>query len=131
MKFTVNRNKWRCGGRGANLHGKGRTELLNTEEYMCCLGFCMEQEGFSQEDLERFCYPRACAGWSDKKDSYFFRENIKYGEKYYIDSDLSKKAYRINDDNSITREEREEKLIALFNEYGHEITFEGEYEDAL
>lgn len=51
--------KWRCGGvRDCDSRlGEGNTCLLNTEEYMCCLGQFSLQAGVSKSDLWGVMYP--------------------------------------------------------------------------
>ena len=39
IKVLIDRSKWRTGSWNPNRTGKGSTQLLNAEGYMCCLGF--------------------------------------------------------------------------------------------
>lgn len=79
MKFVIDRSKWKNAR-----YGKGWTELLNRQGYMCCLGQVCEL---------------ACA------------------------------ALTISDDVWLSDSEREKQLTELCVKYGHELSFEGSYND--
>ncbi len=54
MKFTLDVNKWRCGSSSmepSNRKGEGKTRMLNTEGYMCCLGQFALQEGCTPAEI--------------------------------------------------------------------------------
>jgi hypothetical protein len=107
MKFTIDRSKWRCGGRGPNQRGKYKTQLLNKLGYMCCLGQILEQLGFERTKFLGVCQPSTIN---------FEYENILIKGNGYScqNSYLAEAAMAINDNDSITDSEREEKLTELF-----------------
>ena len=144
MRFVVNRSKWRCGGYKTHDflsppdlstgHGRGLVSLLNDQGYMCCLGFVGTQLG---------CPERLLFGKGEPCETKHFREGIlgRYEpgtpptdaydsgeEEMWLNTNLSSEAMAINDDNLSLLDDKEQELIVLFEEYGHELVFEGEYE---
>jgi len=125
LKVTIDRAKWRCGGddnpfQGGN--GKGDTKLLNCEGYLCCLGFitreaCPDLELLDKSEPDDL--PRPVWGLSIPKPSGVGRKNTK----------LTFDAIRINDDEDLSFEEREAKLLELFKDSPYELEFVGQYED--
>lgn len=129
MHFTIDRSKWICGSPAAvglnfnnplspikNFHGKGFTELLNAEGFMCCLGQISLQLGCSKNEIQCQINPSSVAA---------LRSTILMGN--YSLSKLSQGAIAINDCQKTSLEEKEESLIELFKEDGHTIEFIGEY----
>jgi hypothetical protein len=121
-KFTVYLDRWRCGGDSDStinhVHGEGMTALLNSQGYMCCLGFaCQQLGGLTEDDMFEVDTPESTfvviEGLTEKKD----------GVDMVLDTDLSRKAVQINDDGCITLEAREEELTALFKLHGIEVEF--------
>ena len=129
MKFRIDRSKWRSGGAinaGKETVGLGKTKMLNEQGFMCCLGQCCKQMGLTDRQLENAFYPSGC-GWNKDKvedDNPFV---TVYGKevRYLADTRLSSAAWEINDSLRFNTEEREEKLIDLFKEHGHELEFYG------
>lgn len=116
MNFTIDRSKWRCGKdrTSSYSHGEGTTLLLNKEGYQCCLGQVCEQ--LEIKGLLGLGLPY-------KSDSL---PQFQPFHEIFPDSFVST-AVGINDDIVITLKLKEQKLIALFEEYGHQLTFIGEY----
>ena len=117
--LIINRAKWRTGGHynGKNQTGFGGTILLNSEGFMCCLGFRCHQMGIPKKDLLSMPTPRSIAtDWDipDLIDSYG-------------DTTFTIKAVRINDDNSLTSEEREKQITEHFATIGVTVEFKGKY----
>lgn len=118
MKFKIDRKVWRCGyGRYDSL-GRGQVRLLNREGYMCCLGQCLQQSGLEKHYLLDKHFPSNLNVFVE----YFTNDNCS-------DSELSREAYIINDDERINQTEREEKLQKLFEKYGHELEFINQYRE--
>ena len=121
MKFTIDYLKWRCGGsdrpENNNALGKGDTALLNIQGFMCCLGQCALQRGFSRETIFNLNSPTDLG----KEDIIFnYKLNIGGG---FLNTPLSVNAISINDDTESTPKEKIEKLIPLFAANGHELEF--------
>lgn len=114
MKFVIDRSKWRCGQNGKFKLGAGETLLENEQGYMCCLGQIARQldnniillDRISPEDLKVEVSP-LCIDING----------------HIEDTELSSDAMDINDNMNFTNITREEKLIELFNDHGHEIEF--------
>lgn len=126
MKFTIDRSRWVSGVPHWGLHsenttGMGETSLLNEHGFMCCLGFVCRQLGLHSTDI----YERGAPDFLilEAQDPLV---PILLDDKGNP-SRLTALAMNINDDNGLTPAEREQQLIALFKEHGHEITFEGKY----
>jgi len=56
--FVLDYSKWRCGDNGINKLGKGKTELLNTSGFMCCLGQFSIQLGCEKKEIKGRLTPR-------------------------------------------------------------------------
>ena len=123
MEFVVKRSKWRAGDDGVNAIGKGETNLLNEEGFMCCLGHCALQLGAKKSEIDGQAMPKDIL---DKNDAFKYVPilNVKKGE-FINDSKLSEQAATINDDDKLTTEQRERKLKSLFSKFKHSITFVG------
>lgn len=116
-KFVIDRSIWRCGQDSENKAGEGKTQMLNKEGYMCCLGQISRQLGVSDENLLNEYKPGDVEG---------FEGNILV-EAHFQNTELSIDAMPINDDVETTKEEKEKLLIDLFVEHDVELTFTGEY----
>ena len=123
--FVVNRNTWRCGISGKNSRGLGTTYLLNLQGFMCCLGQTCKQVGVPDKKLLEKSYPDYVKIQSDEKPIRYFTKKDKNGS--IINTKLSQKAIRINDDSELTPEVRERKLKSLFSKFKHKLEFVGEY----
>lgn len=119
MDFVIDRSKWRCGGDGEFKLGEGYTELLNWQGYMCCLGQCARQLGYDTDHLLYLPSP-SCIPTSIRFEHDIF--SLRSGLTTY-NSGLSDAAMRINDNDSFSQKEREDKLTQLFKQSGHSITF--------
>ena len=114
--LVINRNKWK---RGGNI-GKGETQLLNTEGYMCCLGFHALQftKAVKKDILE-------CGNPYSVKCN--MGNTILLNDPDH-DSDFTGDAITINDDNTISEKVREERLTKLFRTKRYDIKFTGKKE---
>lgn len=119
MKFVVDRSKWRCGSDSFNKVGKGMTSLLNSDGFMCCLGHCALQVGATASQIKNNGMPRN----TDVVLPVLSKKHKVYN--FIIDTRLSEAAAKINDDVSITTNERERKLRSLFSKFKHKLVFKG------
>lgn len=124
---VIDRARWLTGRYDRN-SSVGPTYLLNSKGMMCCLGFALNQVcGVPKKDLRSKPMPRHLIvernlepfAWTSKRD----------WEQQYArcDSTLTWDASSINDDDSFTDAEREEKLIKLFAKEDIELSFTGRY----
>jgi hypothetical protein len=118
--LIINRAKWRTGGiyNSKNETGIGGTFLLNSEGFMCCLGFRCHQMGISKKDLLNKQTPGSIAADWDIPD-------LLASPGY--NSAFTAKAVRINDDSVITSEEREIAITKHFATIGVTVEFKGKY----
>lgn len=122
MKFVIDRRSWICGRPTGNNHrpfcslGKGRTELLNADGFMCCLGHIAKQlkPEITDDELKYKSIP----SYIEK-----LRDTILCSDRL-TNTALTYDAVDINDDTLTTVSEKEEKLIELFAKAGHEVVFE-------
>lgn len=126
MKFTIDRSRWISGRPESvppseNTTGIGETSLLNEHGFMCCLGFVCRQLGSHSTDI----YERGAPDYVNL-EAQDLLVPILLDDKGNV-TRLTSSAVVINDDTGLTPAEREQQLIALFKEHGHEITFEGKY----
>jgi hypothetical protein len=127
--ITIDRAKWRCGGK-ENLHsakGKGDTQLENEQGFCCCLGFATKQIAPMARTL---CVgnPMRSVELSGVEIPYLTEQRYSLYKGYYIGgTDFTFDCMRINDDYRIAQEERERLLIAEFAKQGLELVFEGEF----
>jgi len=123
-KLIIDRSKWRTGGNSSseNMTGKGDTLLLNPQGFMCCLGFEALRRGKEPDEILN------CAEPHDVGAIPFLSLPDEDGEEYgYSDTAFTSQAIRINDDDNITPEEREQKITTKFKEINVEVEFIGEY----
>ena len=136
----INRSKWRFGGGGFYDFDKdertldrllGKTALLNSEGYKCCLGFAVKQliPTVKQFDLEGRYNPGDLVLTKPVKSfkNAHLLLNDEGGSKVWTED-----AVCINDDfdendDRPSLEDRENKLIALFKENGVTLEFYGKY----
>ena len=81
-KLILDYYKWRCGGDGEGKKGcslgKGYTQLLNNEGFMCCLGQFSFQlnENIKEQDILEYGEPgeidKKIIGLNYKKENNFF-----------------------------------------------------------
>jgi hypothetical protein len=122
-KVRINRTKWRSGGEGLKASGKGETELYNKEGFSCCLGFASHQLAKCNKDKlkgESFpCFLDKVITPLTERDRF----------NYVVDTDFTTECVAINDDEIITRKQREAKLKRKFKANDLELEFYGEYTD--
>jgi hypothetical protein len=118
--LIIDRSRWRTGGlyNGKNQTGFGGTFLLNSEGFMCCLGFRCHQMGIPKKDLLDKQTPLSIATDWDIPDLI---------DSYGKNSAFTAKAVKINDDNSLTSEEREKRITEHFATIGVTVEFKGKY----
>ena len=126
MKFILDLSKWRSGcGNSALMSpvdpvGKGRTALLNPEGFQCCLGQFCAQLGVPDAHLRDESMPDDLGSQHAHLLDHLF---IDGGSG---DSMLAQRAAEINDDTTMTAEDRVFRLKELFGAYGHSIEVVGE-----
>jgi hypothetical protein len=135
IKVMIDRARWRTGNRSKNQTGEGETVLLNSQGYMCCLGFCLQASKVAKKYLAFSNTPmravRAAQLKGEVKNANLFRSQ---GVQALVDSadivantDLTAKAIRINDNRLTTPKQKEKELLELFKESVFEIEFIGRY----
>jgi hypothetical protein len=122
-KVTIDRSKWRCGGDdGAFSNGKGHTKLLNCKGYMCCLGFVTAAAAPELSILER--------GEPDELKASVpgLTQPAPNTHWNWKNTELTFAAIEINDSALLQPQEREERLLELFEDSPYALEFVGEYE---
>lgn len=114
--FVIDRATWRCNG-----HGTGPSELLNTEGYMCCLGFYGRACGIRPSRLLGREVP------SEMPRTKAYVPLVKRDEHGYNVNTLGNHLIKANDHFQIDTE-RECRVGELFAELGVKVEFTGEYE---
>lgn len=121
--LIIDRSKWRTGGdHSDNTTGKGDTQLLNKQGFMCCLGFRCNQMGIPKKHLLQQGVPSHLADLYDIPD-------LISGDDYdgWEDTKFTDEAVRINDDEYITSKEREKAIKEHFATIGVIVQFKGKY----
>lgn len=116
MDFTIDCEKWRCGKDGKFRLGEGKTYLLNSQGFMCCLGQCELQLGLTKDQIIDKFFPRSTG------EVNILAEEV-YPLPYVQDTDFAEKAMEINDDSEISNRKRMKLLKEHFEKYGHTIKF--------
>jgi hypothetical protein len=135
IKVTIDRSKWRTGSTSKNQTGVGFTELLNSQGYMCCLGFCLKASKVAKEYLSSSNTPMRAVNVAKRQGKVklynLFRSQ---GVQALVDStdivtntDLTSQAMRINDNVLTTPKQKEKELLELFKDSVFEIKFTGRY----
>lgn len=119
--LIIDRSKWRTGGESPSKTGKGYTQLLNKQGFMCCLGFRCNQMGIPKKDLLGNHIPEHLKGLYDIPDL------IEEDEGKWSDTAFTQEAININDDESITSTEREKSIKEHFATIGVTVKFVGKY----
>lgn len=120
-KVTIDHAKWRCGGDdGEFSNGKGQTKLLNCEGYMCCLGFVTAAANPELSILER--------AEPDELRASVWGLTCPDASILWKNTELTFAAIAINDSELLQPQEREERLLELFEDSPYELEFVGEYE---
>ena len=123
-KVVIDRSKWRTGHNSPeNATGKGMTRLTNGHGYSCCLGFICQQlmPDVEIDVWQSNDYPSG-TGLSIPYLSEKSKTN-NWGRT--VDTELSKKAVRINDSEDTPVAEKEAALLALFADTPIELEFVG------
>jgi len=127
QKLIIDRKKWRSGGDNyTNVREKGHTSLYNSYGYSCCLGFYCRQIGKIRNkvlldtgspenlDIKNF----------NKIELLISRDS---NNNVYDNSNFTDDAVSINDDSSLSNEEREEAIIEHFKKSNIEVVFKNKY----
>lgn len=125
MDFIIDRSKWRSAGdtNTRDYNGRGRTSLLNSEGFMCCLGHVSLQCGLTEQDIRCRLMPE------NVKTKYLLnikKKNPDYINNDFCDTTFSKRAATIND-TRMSDYERESRLKVEFETWGHTVIFIGAY----
>lgn len=110
--LIIDRSKWRTAS-----HGEGHTGLLNSEGYMCCLGFRCNQMGIQKEEILGYTCP-------SELSEYYNIPDLIYNGK---DTNFCIKAMHINDGITLNDKEREKRIIDLFKTKNITVEFVGKY----
>lgn len=110
-KLVIDRSKWRTGQKGLHSTGKGPTALLNTQGFMCCLGFECLRMGIPEDQIRDEGVPNRFDEWKA------------------VDPDWISTAIELNDTPSVEldRSKREKLIEEHFAKINVQVTFEGEY----
>lgn len=128
-KLILDYSKWRCGEGGAYPVGNGKTQLLNNEGFMCCLGMWSLQCGAQIDELLNKGEPnelKTLIPLFAEEETWEFEEiNPETGEfEKYTGSDgkstsrLASLAIGINDEKETTPEHKIELLKELLSTEG-------------
>lgn len=126
MKFTIDRSKWLRG-----LGSERFTYLRTPEGNMCCLGFVCIQLGVHPADILNHRIPISVVdpggshGLSGEPPEPMVGVLLRPGFPKWAQTDLTREAVDINDDDTISNHERERHLRYLFKKHGHTIVFKG------
>lgn len=130
-KLIINRSKWRTGGEAEDGNsaytGKGPTQLLNSDGFMCCLGMVCEQMGIPRTHFLDILHPEDVLGLAKFESINNFLVYKSDVREEYSNTLFACNAMNINDDVNITSEEREAKLKEHFATKGIEIEFINDY----
>ena len=132
-QLVIDRSKWRTGRKGEHKTGEGETFLMNSQGYMCCLGFYMRDLANVDEDvLLDEPTPAHAAHVGITEDFYNQNEDVKLlvakiQNCDYLNTDFCEKAMGTNDNPGLTSEEREGCIEALFLKNGVEVSFINKY----
>lgn len=120
--YVIYRGSWRRGGDSQERSSElGSTSLYEPKtKMMCCLGQCAFEAGTPISKLVDIGEPADVDVCPNLIESGLISED-DWGSTRQ--SKFSNEAIAINDDEAITDQQREEKLIDLSSRYGHTITF--------
>jgi hypothetical protein len=130
-KLILDKVRWLRGGHENTL-------LLNWQGGMCCLGFCMAQEGATAEQLLGLGEPDEVYGRTDTSGKqvlgvidYLVKDaGEDDGDPRYYNTRLTTEAISINDDEETTDQEKVSMLNKLFLEEGIEVVLVDTPEEA-
>lgn len=119
--LIIDRSKWRTGEGSFSETGKGDTQLLNKQGFMCCLGFRCNQMGIPKKDLLNKGTPEALA------DLYNIADLIEGDEDGWGNTKFAKEAVHLNDSIRLTSKEREKAIEEHFATIDITVQFKGKY----
>lgn len=115
--LILDRVRW---ARGTSTAGPANKLLSAINGSMCCLGYCMAQEGVPREVLLSQGEPAdalgACCEYSGPVPGYLVNADDEHW--LFSDTDLTGEAMSINDNSASTDEEKVTELNELFNLVG-------------
>lgn len=114
QKLILDYSKWRCGEDGPHPVGTGKTELKNTEGFMCCLGQWSVQLGATEDEILGRGEPNEI----ETVIPLFVNSRSTY-EKFT--NDLAVDCIDINDRKDTTPEEKISALSERLQEEGIEL----------
>jgi len=117
MKFEVKRSEWYrgCAIQSALFVEEAKRVKDEPDRKRCCLGFFANACGLSDNQI---C---DCQGPFNIPEDV--SANFASPHWHKLSSKLSGDMMTVNDDETLSDEEREERLIVLFNRAKHEIVF--------
>ena len=98
-----------------------------TEDKLCCLGFCALAAGYPINEITSIRQPADLDPPQKIIEAFPFllKERMHFGNyKAWIDSDVTNSLMEINDDETISDDERKEKLTQVFADNGVTVTWE-------
>jgi len=120
--FIIDRSKWRAGGlyaANANCIGRGNTEMLNVEGFMCCLGQIADQCGVAKKHL-------LCASSPEIVRMELEFHNSKVPAKFkFLLGKIGDDAIHINDNDKESATAKQRRLKKLFNRHNISLKFVG------
>ena len=136
--LVLDYEKWICGrpalqksGPKAQ-HGRGFTELLNYNGYMCCLGQFCEQAGVPQKNLRGIATPiKLVYAGMIGYEKYKVGGLVVGGEGKEELTGFSLAAMPINDDSYTSVATKVQNLKALCEEYGYTLELKNFPQDIL
>lgn len=115
-ELVLDYRRWICGPRVKNKKnlgtGIGDTELLNSDNRLCCLGQWAEQAGVPRKELLGCSCPSDLASMANVVESL-----VRKDGETYDDSQFSSNAMTINDDDETTIVQKVKKLTSLCKKY--------------
>jgi hypothetical protein len=115
-KLILDYSKWRCGEGGKHSVGKGSTQLLNDEGFMCCIGQWSQQCGATDSDLLHKGEPNELKAYIP-----LFTHRTRGAGGENSSNDLSIDCIDINDRKGTTPEEKIEALRVRLHQEGIEL----------
>ncbi len=127
QQLIIDRKKWRTGGDSVELRRlKGPTSLYNDMGYSCCLGFyCRKIGGIRNNVLLDVGSPDNLNIKDFTKIELLVSRDSR--DEVYDGSVFSQEAIDINDDDSLSNEEREAAIIEHFKKVDIEVIFKNKY----
>jgi len=110
-------NKWRCGSYSADHKcrmGKGVTDLLNLEGFQCCIGQFSSQFGIPDSELVGEPNPAMLAKSGKKLPEEYVK--LFLADCLSDNSKLTRELISINDDTSITVEDKIKGIERILKE---------------